>query len=75
MKTINVDGLPDPVVQSLEAVVQSFRAQLSTTPEQTAAGQFLKQAAGSWSGADNELDQWLDEMQQGQKQVRQEPML
>ena len=30
MKTINVDGLPDPVVRSLEVVVQTFREEICT---------------------------------------------
>ncbi len=28
MKTINVEGLPDPIVRSLEVVVQTLREQL-----------------------------------------------
>ena len=28
MKTINVDGLPDPIIRSLEVVVQTFREEI-----------------------------------------------
>ncbi len=30
MKTINVDGLPDPIIRSLEVVVQTFRKEICT---------------------------------------------
>ncbi len=31
MKTINVDGLPDPVIRSLEAVVHTLRVEIRGT--------------------------------------------
>jgi hypothetical protein len=64
MNVINVDGLPEPVVRSLEALVHSFKQEVATTAESSEATSLesLKRAAGSWADADEiEFKRWLQE--------------
>jgi hypothetical protein len=75
MKMINVDGLPDSLVRSLEALVNSVKQQVVGATDIHGSGdvECLKRAAGSWAEADEEeFSQWLDETYRARKADRRE---
>ena len=73
MSTINVDGIPQPVVRALEAMVQSLRSQLASTSEVLPPGEGLRRSAGGWADADEgEFNQWLEETYRLRKLDRRE---
>ncbi len=64
MDTIDVNGLPEPVVRSLENLVAGLKEQFSTSPANDDLNPLerMKRAAGSWADADDdEFNEWLQE--------------
>ena len=65
-KTIELEGelgLPDG--QPVTVIVHSLLS----------PGEGIKQSAGAWADAGEELDSWLDQMQQSRRLDRSEPAL
>ena len=72
MKSINVDGLPDPIIRSLTDFVERVRQHLEAPDQHLTPEQRLERAAGSWADCSDELDSWLDAMHQCRKRPRPE---
>jgi hypothetical protein len=73
MGTINVDGLPQPVVDWLTAMVIDLKGQYAQS-ERLPPGEGLRRAAGAWADADEaEFNQWREETYKQRKLSRAEP--
>jgi hypothetical protein len=63
LETLNVDGLPAPVIHNLRMLVDALKEQSAVA---LPPGEGLKQAAGAWADADDAaFAQWAEEMRRG----------
>jgi hypothetical protein len=66
MQTLDVGGLPEPVVRNLQLLVDTFKEQFSAA--KLPPGEGLKQAAGAWADADDAaFARWSAEMRAGRQ--------
>lgn len=73
MSSINLDGLPEPVVQSIQAMVAHLKEQYSTATETLSPLERMKRAAGGWSDDPVGLDEYLEEVRRSRSLDRLEP--
>jgi len=73
MSSINLDGLPEPVVQSLQAMVAHLKLQYGKDQNGLAPLERMKRAAGGWNDDPEGLDAYLEEVRRGRGCDRLEP--
>jgi hypothetical protein len=75
MTQLNADGLPQPVVHSLELMIQSLKDQFAGSPGNPTSLERMKRAAGGWSDDPQGLDEYLRQTRENRQSNRAEPPL
>ena len=65
MSSANLDGLPDPVVQWIRAMVAQLKQQHAESGDASSPLERMKRAAGGWNDDPIGLDEYLEEVRRG----------
>lgn len=71
MSTIDLDGLPEPVIQSLKAMVACLKQEYAKSSDALDPLERMKRAAGGWNDDSDGLEEYLEEVRRSRGHDRQ----